>query len=186
MGVPIQGGEILGIGTYTAPMAPEDPQTGQSERPAFDFSYAAVGAEVAVNVETGAIKVLRNAMACDVGVAINPKIVEQQMDGGLVMGMGSAILEEIVMEQGAPINTNLVDYHPPTSITIPNLKDIETFIVDSHEPEGPYGAKGIGELTAGSIAPAIANAVYDAVGIRIRNLPLSREKVLKAIAGKKR
>jgi len=182
LGVPLQGGEILGRGPYTSPMQPEDPETGQSERSVFDYSYTANAVEVAVNVDTGEIKLLRSGMACDVGKAINPKIVEGQMEGGIGMGSGVAIHEEAVFDdKGAVVNTGFLDYHINSTLDMPRCSNTKTMIVEAREPEGPFGAKGMGELPLVATAPAIANAVYNAVGVRIKDLPLSKEKVLAEI-----
>ncbi len=181
LGVPLQGGEILGIGSYTCPFKFEDPDTGQSDRPVFDYSHAASAVEVAVNIETGEVKVLRSALACDVGKAINPKVVEGQMEGSIAMGIGSSVYEEVILDNGVVLNTNFMNYRIPTMTDVPTGDDNKAIIVEVIEPEGPFGAKGAGEVPMVAIAPSIANAVYDAVGIRIKDLPLSREKVLEAI-----
>jgi len=183
LGIPLEGGEIIGRGSYTGPIMAENPQTGQSERSVFDHSYTANAVEIAVDVETGEIKVLRSCLACDVGKAINPKIVEGQMEGGIGMGIGTTIYEEVVLNEGKVVNASFVDYHIPTTIDMPKGGDFdtETIIVEAPEPEGPFGAKGVGELVLVAPAPAIANALYNAVGIRIKDLPLSKEKVLWAL-----
>ncbi len=186
MGVPLEGGEFLGTGAFTGSVMPEDPETGQSERSVFDYSYIANAVEVAVNVETGEIKILKNATAADVGKAINPMIVEGQIEGGDVMGFGSALFEEIVFnDKGTVVNNNFTDYRIPSSLDVPIRKNNKSFIVEAPEPEGPFGAKGVGELPLVGIAPAIANAVYNAVGARIKDLPLSKERVLEGIKKKR-
>jgi carbon-monoxide dehydrogenase large subunit len=178
-GVPLRGGEILGTGSYFGPVVPED-EKGQSERIVMSFSHAAHAVEVAVNVETGEVKVLRIAGAFD-SLPINPKLVEQQIEGGTVQGIGSAIYEHLVLHNGMVVNPNLTDYKLPTAGTLPNNKDIRGIIVPTPHQEGPYEAKGMGEAALVPVAPAIANAVYNAVGVRIKDLPISREKVLEAI-----
>ncbi len=179
MGIPLEGGEIIGRGAFTGPAAPEDPETGQSERAVFDYSHIATAVEVAVNVETGEVKLLRSAVACDVGKAVNPAIVEGQIEGGNAMGVGSAIFEEVVAgETGAVLNNGFRDYRIPGALDLPEINNNKAFIVEVASPIGPYGAKGVGELALIATAPAIANAVYDAVGVRIKDLPITREKVL--------
>jgi len=180
-GLPLGRVEIVGEGYYSAPAVPEDPETGQSERAVFGYSHAASGVEVAVNVETGEVKVLRHVMACDVGKAVNPKIVEGQIEGGIGMGIGTSIYEEVVMNQGAVVNASLTDYHIPTSLDMPRYEDSKAIIVEVADPEGPFGAKGTGEVPLVTTAPAVANAVYRATGVRIKDLPLSKEKVLAGI-----
>jgi carbon-monoxide dehydrogenase large subunit len=185
LGIP-KGGvvEIMGKGSYASPYQPENPETGQSERPVFDYSYTANAVEVAVNVETGEIKMLKCGMACDLGKAINPKIVEGQIDGGIGIGIGSTLYEEIFLKEGRVINTSFADYHIPTSLDMPTGNNTRAMIVETLESEGPFGAKGVGELSLIAVAPAIANAVYRATGIRMRDLPLTKEKVFQAIRKK--
>ena len=181
VGLPLQGGEILGTGSYTGPKIPEDPETGQSERSVYDYSHTANAVEVAVNVDTGEVKVLRSGMACDMGKAINPKIVEGQIEGGIGMGISTTIYEQVVLDNGTVVNPSLTDYHIPTTLDLPKGDNSKAMLVEALEPEGPFGAKGVGELPLVAPAPAIANAVYDAVGVRIKDLPLSREKVLEGV-----
>ncbi len=184
MGVALEGGEVIGRGVFTGPVSLEDPETGQSERSVFDYSHIATAVEVAVNVETGEIKVLRSAVAGDVGRAINPAIVEGQLEGGHLMGVGSALFEEVLFDKrGRVVNDRFGDYHIPTALDATPLADAKAMIVEESSPEGPYGAKGVGELSLIATAPAIANAVFDAVGVRIKDLPLTREKVLAGIRG---
>lgn len=181
LGIPLEEGEILGRGSYTGPMMPEDPETGQSERSVYDYSHTANAVDVAVNVETGEVKVLRSGMACDMGKAINPKIVEGQIEGGIGMGIGTTIYEQVVLYKGAVVNASFTDYHIPTTLDVPKGENSKAMIVEATEPEGPFGAKGVGELPLVAAAPAIANAVYNAVGVRIKDLPLSKERVLEGI-----
>jgi len=183
-GVPIKGGEILGTGSYHGPAVAEDPETGQSERMVVYYAHMAVAVEVAVNVETGEVKILRITGAVD-PTPINPKMVEGQIEGGMAQAIGSAIWEEIVLNEGVVVNPNFMDYKIPTSLDLPSNKNTKTMIVPLPHAEGPFGAKGVGELTMVPVAPAIANAVYNAVGIRIMDLPISRQKVLDAIRGGK-
>ncbi len=180
-GIPVKGGEILGIGSYTGAGTPQDPKTGQSAKYAVGYAYGANAVEVAVNVDTGEVKILRIWGAYDVGKAINPKIVEGQLEGGVVMTVGNTIFEQIVMDHGAVVNPNFIDYKIPTTTVMPNNEALKFMIVEVPDPQGPYGAKLVGELTTVPTAPAIGNAVYDAVGVRIKDLPITREKVLRAL-----
>ncbi len=181
LGIPLKGGEILGIGSFTSPRFPEDLETGQSERYVFSFSYGANAVEVAVNVDTGEVKLLRIASAFDTGKAINPMIVEQQIEGGVSMGI-SCTFEEVLIDRGAVFNNGFVDYPVFTAVDMPEVDNIETMIVEVPHRDGPFGAKGIGEVSLVAVAPAIANAVYDAIGVRIKDLPISRQKVLREAA----
>jgi CO/xanthine dehydrogenase Mo-binding subunit len=177
LGIPLKGGKILGIGSFTSPYSPEDLETGQSERYVFSYSYGANAVEVAINVETGEVKVLRIASAFDMGKAVNPSIVEQQIEGGVTMGISCAF-EEVSVDKGTVFNNGFVDYPIFTAMDMPEVENISTMIVEVAHQEGPFGAKGIGEVPLVAVAPAIANAVYNAIGIRIKDLPISRQRVL--------
>jgi CO/xanthine dehydrogenase Mo-binding subunit len=119
--------------------------------------------------------------AHDVGKAINPKLVEAQIEGGSVMGVGYALLEEVNVSHGKIGNPNFDAYLLPTALDTP---EIYSFIVEDIEPSGPFGAKGVGEPALIPTAAAIANAVYDAIGVRIYSLPITPERVLQALAEK--
>jgi carbon-monoxide dehydrogenase large subunit len=134
--------------------------------------------EVEVDVETGVIRVLKVAAAADVGRAINPMTVEQQIEGGVVMGVSNALFEEFSFRDGRIENGTLTDYKVATMHDTPEIVPI---IVESVHDEAPFGAKGVGEPAAAATPPAIANAIYDAVGVRMRDLPLTPEKVLRAL-----
>ncbi len=146
------------------------------------YSFATHVAEVEVDIETGAVKVLKLIGVHDVGRAINPMAIEGQVEGGMIMGMGYALGEELVFDEGRSIKTNFSDYLIPTSMDIPQ---IQSFIVESIDPNGPYGAKSVGELSMVPTAAAIANGIYDAVGIRITRLPITPERLFKSLQEKK-
>jgi len=114
----------------------------------------------------------------DKGKVINPLNVLGQIAGGAVIGMGWALNEGLMLKDGMVLNPNLLDYKVPTASDVP---EIEAVMVESHEPTGPFGAKGIGEATMIGVAPAVANAIYHATGVRIKELPITPEKVLKAL-----
>jgi CO/xanthine dehydrogenase Mo-binding subunit len=136
-------------------------------------------AEIEVDIETGVIRVVKVAAAADVGKAINPMTVEQQIEGGVVMGLSNGILEGFSFRDGRIENDSLADYKVAT---IQDLPEIVPIIVESVHEEAPFGAKGVGEPAAAATPPAIANALYDAIGVRIRDLPVTPEKVLAALA----
>ena len=147
--------------------------------PAKARSYGAVFAEVEVDTETGEVAVLKYVSAHDVGRAINPAIVQGQIIGGVVMGIGWALSEELHFDnQGRPLNFSLTDYKIFTSADCPEIIPI---IVESDDPLGPYGAKGFGEAPLSAVPGCIANAIYNAIGIRFKELPITPEKVLKAL-----
>jgi len=147
-----------------------------------DFTFGSHAVEVAVDEETGKIQVLKLVSCYDVGRAINPLSVEGQMEGGAIYGMGYGLTEEVIIEKGVTITPSFSEYLVPTSMDVP---EVQTIILESGDGVGPFGAKGVGEPSLCSVAPAIANAVYDAVGVRIYDLPITPEKVLKAIQEKK-
>ncbi len=144
---------------------------------------AAHFAEVEVDSATGIVRVLRYVAAHDVGRAINPVNVEGQIEGGVQLGLEFALVSELVVDPvtGKPLNLDLLDYKVFVTKDMPK---VETVIVETNDPTGPFGAKGIGEPPLIPVAPAIANAIYDATGVRIKQLPLTPERVLQAMAAK--
>ncbi|MBW1713661.1 MAG: molybdopterin-dependent oxidoreductase [Deltaproteobacteria bacterium] len=150
-----------------------DPETGRGV-PFGAYSYATQMVEVEVDTETGLFEVLRVVAAHDVGRAVNPMGVEGQIEGGVVMGLGYAIMEEIVWDKGLMQTTGFGAYLLPTSLDAPPITSI---IVEEPEPTGPFGAKGTGEPPCCPTAAALVNAIYDAVGVNITSLPVTAEKV---------
>ena len=143
-----------------------------------DFTFGAHAVEVEVDTETGAVTVLRHVACHDVGRAINPQSVEGQIQGGAVMGLGYGLMEEVVLDHGVNLSTLFATYLIPTSLDVP---DVEPIIIESGEGKGPFGARGIGEPPIAPPAAAVANAVEDAVGVRITELPLTPERVAQAL-----
>jgi CO/xanthine dehydrogenase Mo-binding subunit len=174
------GRPAIGSASYNPPTVPMDPETGQG-KPFNTYVYATQIAEVEVDDETGEVEVLRIVAVHDCGTPINPMLVEGQIQGGISMGVGFALQEEILFRDGVQVNPNLTNYIMPTSLDMP---DIEVELVDNYDPTGPFGAKGAGEPTAVPTAAAILNAIHDAVGVRITSLPATAEKVLAAIMEK--
>lgn len=176
----VQGGPIIGEASFMAQGGPY--QAGTME--GFPFGsltawiFGAHVAEVEVDRETGQVRVLKVAAAHDVGRAINPRNVEGQIEGGFAQGLGYALFEEIIRDRGKVVNPNLHDYRLPTAVDMPKITPI---IVEEAEPTGPFGAKGVGEPGLVATAPAIANAIYDAIGIRIKELPITNERLRQAI-----
>jgi len=156
---------------------------GSSKTPNFSASYtfAAHAAEVEVDRATGHITVLDFVAAHDIGRAINPTMVEGQIVGGVAMGLGAVLGEELIYENGRPVNPAYLHYALPRAADLPRIRPI---LIEDPDPNGPYGAKSIGELGVIPVAPAVANAIYDAVGIRLRELPFTPDKVLAALAEK--
>jgi putative selenate reductase molybdopterin-binding subunit len=141
--------------------------------------FAASCADVEVDLETGRVDVLDFVCAIDLGYAINPALSEGQIQGGVTMGLGYALTEEMLFnEKGRMINTNLLDYVIFSSVDTPPIKAI---LVETDEPTGPFGAKSVSEIPVDVVAPAIANAIFAATGVRLRTLPFTPEKVLSGI-----
>jgi CO/xanthine dehydrogenase Mo-binding subunit len=160
-----------------------DPETGQSEKCTEYWFPSATAVEVEVDTETGQVKVLQLFSVGDTGTAINPRHCEQQLLGAAIMHLGLTMFEEMIYDEGQLVNGSLLDYQ------VASIKDMpEAFrpvVVEVPHEEGPFGAKGAGETGALTVAPAVANAIEDAVGVRIRDLPITAEKVLRALAEKK-
>jgi carbon-monoxide dehydrogenase large subunit len=174
-----RGGMISEVGYYNAadsPLLKAEP--GPQGLSSIFWMFATHAAEVEVDIETGIVKVLKIAAAHDVGRAINPMLCEQQIEGSVVMGLSNTLLEEFKMEKGRVLNDTLADYKLATMMDLPEIVPI---IVEAGHPEGPFGAKGIGEPAVAPAAPAIANAVFNAIGVRIKELPITPEKIRAAL-----
>ena len=145
------------------------------------YAYGAHGVEVEVDKETGQVKILNYIAAHDVGKALNPMLLEGQIYGGGLMGIGYALGERMIFDKGYLKNGTFLDYKVPT---VKDAPPVQAVIVETDEQAGPFGAKGIGEPGLVPTAPAIANAIYDAIGVRIKDLPITPEKVLRALKEK--
>ncbi len=167
----MQGGTLVGEGQVKTSTKDE---FGEKSTSAFWF-LAAGAAEVEVDIDTGKFKLIKYATAVDVGKALNPLGCRQQLAGAAITGIGQAMFEEIAYDNGQLINPNLVDYVLPSLGDMPSV--IDSITVEIPHKNGPFGAKGIGESALIPVAPAIANAIYDAVGVRIKDLPIKAEKI---------
>src|SRR5688572_17145835 len=167
----MQGGTLIGEGELKTSVKDE---FGEKSTSAFWF-LAAGAAEVEVDTDTGKFKLLKYATAVDVGRALNPLGCRQQLAGAAITGIGQAVFEEIAYDNGQLINPNLVDYVLPSLGDMPAV--IDPIAIEIPDKNGPFGAKGIGESALIPVAPAIANAIYDAVGVRIKDLPIKAEKI---------
>jgi CO/xanthine dehydrogenase Mo-binding subunit len=167
------GRSLNAIGWFKAPSIRWDEERGKGE-PYFTYVYGTQVAEVEVDMETGKVRVLNVTAAHEVGRAINPAMAEGQIFGGVMMALGYALLEEFEIKDGIPRVLNFDEYLIPTASDTPNVKAI---LIENPDPIGPYGAKSLGEPTNEILAPAIANAIYNATGKRIRELPISLEQV---------
>lgn len=174
------GGPVVGRGnfmpTYVTGL---DAETGQGERAVVHYTTGAQAVELEVDLDTGRIEILKGVSTFDVGKAINPELVKAQMEGGFVQGMSSALFESLQLKDGFVKNPSFVDYRIATSADTP--RDLEAYIVEVAQDDGPWGARGIGEHSMVPTIPAIANAIYDAVGVRLEGPPFTAEKVYLAM-----
>ncbi len=166
------------LAVYSAPAGEPVDLAGGAGRIFPDFTFGAHAAEVEVDTETGAVRVLQYAAAHDVGRAVNPQSVEGQIQGGAVQGLGYGLMEEVVVEDGVSLTTSFASYLVPGAADVP---DVTPVVVEGGEGLGPFGARGIGEAPIGPPAAAVANAVADAVGVRLTRLPLTPERVARAL-----
>jgi carbon-monoxide dehydrogenase large subunit len=177
------GGPVVAQGRFMPDyVTPLDPETGQGPRAVVHFTTGAQAVEVEIDTETGEIQVLKIVSAYDVGKAINPEMVRTQMEGGAVQGMSTALLEGIILDHGRPRNPSFTDYRIATAVDAP--LETENIIVEVPQDDGPFGARGVGEHPMVPTAPAIANAVYNAAGIRIDSMPLTSQKIWEALQAK--
>ena len=171
------GRRLIGQGWWTPPMSTLDPETGQGN-PYHVYTFSTHMAETVVDVETGEVEITDFVAAFDIGRAINPKLVEGQIEGGVAMGLGYALMENVVVDKGYIQNLGLENYLIPTSLDVPQIKPI---ILEVNNKYGPYGAKGIGEMPNIPATPAILNAIANACGARVRSLPADPEGVFRAL-----
>jgi len=155
--------------------APQTKPLGEGGDMHFGFSFAAQAAEVEVNTRTGEVRVLRIVSAVDVGAALNPLGLRGQIEGGAMMGIGHALTESFVVENGRVVTDRLARYRMPSITLTPEIIPI---VVEHGLSSGPFGAKGVGEIVSIPTAPAITNALYNAVGVRVDRIPVDQELVL--------
>ena len=177
------GGPLIGTHSWVFDQKTFDPKRAVALGLPFAqigvFSFNALVVEVELDEATGQVRVVGAWSACDVGRAINPMLASGQIEGAFVQGMGYALVEEMVWDGARLANPSLMDYKIPTMGELPET--LRAYLVESDEPSGPFGAKSVGELGINGVAAAIANAVADAAGIRLRQLPMTGERVLRAL-----
>lgn len=174
-----RGATVTTTSNFNSWWHPYDKETGLSSKVTEHWFASAVAVRIAVDTGTGRIKTQHLAVAGDVGRAINPILVEQQLTGAALMGIGHALFDQLVFDQGQMINGTLLDYQLPSMKDMPDK--LTPIIIEAPHKDGPFGAKGVGESGILGIAPAYANAVRDACGVRMTRLPLTPESVLTAI-----
>ena len=178
-------GTIGTVGSYTPPRSPGKFK-GSGVGPSPAYSYSAAVAEVDVNPDTGIVVVERVWIAHDIGRSINPMLVIGQVEGSVYMGLGEILMEEMVYRENRNVVhkfPSLLEYKSPTTM---EMCDVETYLIEDPDPNGPYGAKEVGQGPLLPVPPAVANAVYNAVGVRIDEVPITPEKVLRALKDKSR
>ena len=167
------GPPLLGRGFYNPPSSKVDPNTKYGNI-AVSYSFATHVAEVEIDPDTGTIKILGYWAYHDSGNIIDMIGAEGQVEGGIIQGLGTTLSEQLIIERGKPLNPNFRDYPLLTALDIPPLR---MRFIENEDPRGPYGAKGLGEPVLVPCAPAVANAIYDAIGIRIKKIPILPEDI---------
>ncbi|HXF87811.1 MAG TPA: molybdopterin cofactor-binding domain-containing protein [Xanthobacteraceae bacterium] len=178
----MQAGNVIGTGIYKPDYIPPAPDTGLSANITAFWMISGTGAEVEVDTETGHVRLLKLVSVLDIGTPINPKIVETQISGAAIMQLGFTMFEKMHIDGGQVTNASLADYKIPGFHDVPLT--MENLCVDTYQSNGPFGAKGVGEVATFGVSPAIANAIDDACGVRLTELPLNPEAVLRAIRAK--
>ena len=174
----MQAGNVIGVGTYVPRYASPDPKTGQSDNVTPFWMVGGTGVEVEVDTETGHVRVTRMINVADAGKPVNPKICKTQISGGAIMQLGFTLYEDMVFDAGQVTNASFADYKIPGFRDVPPM---ESELVTATQETGPFGAKGVGESSTFGVSPAIANAIHDAVGIRLTELPIKPETLLRAL-----
>lgn len=175
-----KGGPIVGRGNFMPTYVTNlDADTGQGARAVVHYTTGAEAFEIEIDMQTGQIEIVRAAAAFDVGRAINPDMVRGQIEGGFVQGMSSALFEQMKLKEGVMQNPSFVDYRIATTTDVP--KKISAFIIEEPQDDGPWGARGIGEHPMVPSVPALANAIYDAIGVRLDGPPFTAEKIYLAM-----
>ncbi len=175
----MQAGNVIGVGSFIPPYRSPDHDTGQSDNVTPFWMIGATGVEVEVDTETGHVRVTRMINVADLGTPLNPHIVETQLSGAAIMQLGFTMSENMEFDAGQVTNASLADYKIPSFHDIPVAMENEA--VEAEQRTGPFGAKGVGESATFGVSPAIANAVEDAVGVRMTSLPITPEAVFRAM-----
>lgn len=174
----MQAGNVIGTATYMPTYVPPDKETGMSSDVTPNWMIGGAGVDLEIDTETGHIRIHKLVNVVDCGNPINPEIVRTQISGAAIMGLGSALSEDVQTDGGQITNASLADYKIMGIHDIPPMKNVA---VDSEQKNGPFGAKGVGESAIFAVAPAIANAIDDAIGVRLTHLPITPEAVMRAL-----
>jgi CO/xanthine dehydrogenase Mo-binding subunit len=179
----MQAGNIIGTGSFIPAYEKPDPKTGASSKATPFWGVGASGAEVEVDIETGLYKVTKLVNIADVGTPINPRLLRAQLSGAAIMQLGFTTTENMIFRDGQLTNGSLADYKIPTLLDLP--AEFVNESVDAYQKDGPFGAKGAGESTTIALSPAIGNAIADAIGTRIMDLPITPESICRALLAAK-
>lgn len=182
-----RGGPIIGRGMFMPEFssALSDPETSQGGHPNVHYTVGAAAVKIEIDKQTGKVKIPKVVLAVDCGKAINPDLVNGQITGGILQGIATVLYEDMRFDaKGKLINANFSDYKIPTAMDIPD--EVVPIIIEVAQPDGPYGARGMGEHTMIPAAPIIANAVEDALGIRIKSMPITAEKIALAVKNREK
>lgn len=175
----MQAGTIVGFGSFIPSYSAPDKKDGQSPNVTPFWMIGGTGVELEVDTETGHVKIGRMINVVDCGTPLNPKIVETQLSGAAIMQLGFTMYEKMELDAGQVTNASFADYKIPGFHDIPEI--MENYMVEAYQPDAPFGAKGVGESSTFGVSPAIANAIQDAVGIRLTELPMTPETVYRAL-----
>ncbi|MFA6598417.1 MAG: xanthine dehydrogenase family protein molybdopterin-binding subunit [Ignavibacteriaceae bacterium] len=182
-----RGGPIIGRGMFMPEFASalSDPETSQGGHPNVHYTVGAAAVKIEIDKQTGKVKIPKVVLAVDCGKALNPDLVNGQITGGILQGIATVLYEDMRFDdKGKLINANFSDYKIPTAMDIPD--EVVPIIIETAQPDGPYGARGMGEHTMIPAAPIIANAVEDALGIRIKSMPITAEKIALAVKNREK
>ena len=174
----MQAGNVIGSGTYVPRYTPPDPKTGQSDNVTPFWMVGGTAVDLQVDTWSGEIYILKMITVADAGTPLNPKIVKTQISGGAIMQLGFTLYEDMMFDGGQVTNASFADYKIPGFRDIPKMES--DFVTGSQE-NGPFGAKGVGESATFGVSPAIANAIHDATGIRLTELPIKKETLMRAL-----
>jgi CO/xanthine dehydrogenase Mo-binding subunit len=177
----MQAGNVIGTGSFVPDYKPPDAHTGQSDNVTPFWMVGGAAAEVEVDTETGHVRILRLINAADCGKPVNPAVARTQLSGAAIMQLGFTLSEAMQLDGGQVTNASLADYKIPGIGDVPPM---ENELVATEQHSGPFGAKGLGETGTFGVSPAIANAIHDAVGVRITELPITAEAMLRALCVK--